>query len=192
MRFLFLLFILISSFQLRAQNPDIVKAFDSVVLNSNNWTEYRVIKKVDLSAYKDKLIANRDSVNNVISSLSTNISNLEQKLNTLEKENNSLKEQLTALENSKDDIEFFSIALPKTTYSVLVWSIIIILLVVLAFVSIKLRNRILVTDEIKENLENTTKEFEDYKHRALEKQQKLGRELIDTKKLLQARNSKKS
>jgi hypothetical protein len=52
--------LLVFCVNLQAQeNSEIVKSFDSLVLNSNNWTEYRVIKKKDLSAYKNKLISSK-------------------------------------------------------------------------------------------------------------------------------------
>jgi outer membrane murein-binding lipoprotein Lpp len=188
-----LLFLLFFSFciSIQAQDAKIVKAFDSLVLNSNNWTQYRVIKKEDLSSYKNELIANSDSLSSVIKTLNERITNLEQNLSATEKENTALKNELGETKNALDEIDVLGIALPKATYSVIVWTIILILVLVLVFVGIKLRNRIIVTDELKENLENTSKEFEEYKHKALEKQQKLGRELIDAQKLAQSRNPKK-
>ncbi len=174
-----------------AQNSGVVKAFDSLVENSNSWTKYRMIKKDELGAYKRLLISKTDSLDNKISNLNDRIKKLESSLEKTENENIALKDEVEGLKNARDEISIAGLSLPKATYSVIVWSIIIVLILILAFVIIKLRNRCIVTQEIKENLENTTKEFEDYKHRAIEKQQKLGRELLDAQKLAQSRNTKK-
>jgi septal ring factor EnvC (AmiA/AmiB activator) len=191
MKYIIFFLFLIFSFNLSAQETEIVKAFDSLVQNSNSWTKYRVIKKDELSTYKNVLIQKTDSLNKSIAKLNSKITDLEASLKTTENENKALKAEVEKLKNAKDEISVVGIALPKSTYSVLVWSIILVLVLVLIFVIIKLRNRNIVTQEVKENLENTTKEFEEYKHRAIEKQQKLGRDLLDAQKLAQSRNTKK-
>lgn len=187
-----IIFFFVFCFNIQAQEDSkIVKSFDSLVLNSNNWQQYRVIKKVDIKTYKDELISISDSLSAKIKALNTDISSLEESLTSSNTENKALKAELSQMKDAKDDMNLIGITLPKSTYIIIVWSIILVLILGLSFVIIKLRNKSIVTQEIKENLENTTKEFEDYKHRAIEKQQKLGRELLDAQKLAQARNQKK-
>lgn len=183
--------LLISGVNIYAQTSEIVRSFDSLVINSNNWQEYRVIKKVDLESFKKELIFKSDSINTIVKNLKENIAGVEKKLDSAQKNNSSLKTELDNLKNANDEIELLGLSMPKSTYSILVWSIIIVLALAFVFMFIKYRNRNIVTQEIKENLENTTKEFEEYKHRAIEKQQKLGRELLDAQKLAQNRNTKK-
>lgn len=183
--------LLISGINIYAQTSEIVKSFDSLVINSNNWQEYRVIKKVDLESFKIELNFKSDSINTILKNLKENIASIEKKLDSAQKNNASLKTELDNLKNANDEIEFIGLSMPKSTYSILVWSIIIILTLAFVLMFIKYRNKNIVTQEIKENLENTTKEFEEYKHRAIEKQQKLGRELLDAQKLAQNRNTKK-
>jgi len=173
------------------QNQDIVKSFDSLVENSNNWTTYRVIKKENLKTFKEELIVIKDSLTTQIKNLENSINNYQKQLNNLDKTNKDLVAELTTFKNAKDEINLLGLKMSKANYQILVWSIIVLLLLILIFLFIKYRNRNIVTQELKENLANTTREFEEYKHRAIEKQQKLGRELLDAQKAVQARNNKK-
>jgi predicted nuclease with TOPRIM domain len=192
MKYTCIVLLLLFSVNLQAQESnEIVKSFDSLVLNSNNWTEYRVIKKRGLSSFKDELISTSNNFDETVKSLNANISNLESTLSSVDNENKALKAELSEMKLAKDEMNLLGITLSKANYTVMVWVIIFILILILAFVTIKLRNRTIVTDEIKENLDNTTKEFEEYKHRAIEKQQKLGRELLDTQKQVQAKSQNK-
>jgi len=191
MKYLFLTFLLVFCFNINAQDSKIVEAFDSLVLNSNSWTKYRVIKKNDLSSYKSELIQNTESLKKTIVDLNSRISNLEETLEITDNENKAFKNEVQTLKTSIDEISVLGISLSKSTYSLMVWSIILVLVLVLTFLILKLRNRTIVTQEVKENLESTTKEFEEYKHRAIEKQQKLGRDLLDAQKLAQSGNTKK-
>lgn len=192
MKYIWIISLLALSLNLSAQeDSSIVQSFDTLVLNSNSWQEFRVIKKEDLSRFKKELMSTSKDLINEINSLKGNIKKLEDSLATVKAENDAVKTELSAMKNAKDEMNLIGLTLPKSTYLILVWSIIGVLMLISIFIFIKYRNRNIVTEEIKENLENTTKEFEDYKHRAIEKQQKLGRELLDTQKLLQARNQKK-
>lgn len=180
-------------FQINAQSQDsisIVKAFDSVVNSSNNYQQYKVIKKVDLSAFKENLANTADSLISKIEILENKIKNSEAKRDDLVKEIQATNTELDALKSAKDEISFVGIKMTKSSYMLMVWIIILVLILVLILLFIKYRNRNIVTQELKENLKNTNKEFEHYKHIAIEKQQKLGRELLDVKKEVQAKNRK--
>jgi len=174
-----------------AQNHEVVKSFDSVVKSSNSWQEFRVIKKVKLSEFKKELISTTDSLDSKIKTLENSIVANKKEISDLVESNKKLDAELTTFKNAKDEIDLLGLKISKSNYQILVWSIIIVLLLILVFIFIKYRNRNIVTQELKENLADTTKEFEEYKHRAIEKQQKLGRELLDAQKVAQARNNKK-
>jgi uncharacterized membrane protein (DUF106 family) len=174
-----------------AQEQQVVRSFDSVVSSSNNWQEFRVIKKVKLNTFRKELISTTDSLNSRIKTLENSIDASKKEIADLDKSNKKLTADLTTFQNAKDEIDVLGLKMSKSNYQIMVWSIILVLLLILAFVFIKYRNRNIVTQELKENLADTTKEFEEYKHRAIEKQQKLGRELLDAQKIAQARNNKK-
>jgi len=188
----FVAFLLFSfCLQIQAQEKsDLVKLFDSVVKSGGNYQDYKVIKKTRLNAFKESLTSVSDSMKSNINSLKSNIENYEKELQQVQAQNKKLNEELEALKTSKDQISLLGINLSKSAYNITVWLIILILILILALVFIKYRNRNIVTLELKENLKNTNREFEEYKHRAIEKQQKLGRELLDAQKKAQTKNRK--
>lgn len=191
MKNILILLICCLSLLTNAQDQQIVKSFDSVVNSSNNWQEFRVIEKVKLNSFRKELISTSDSLNSKIENLGNSIEGYKKEITDLDKINKKLNKELTIFNNAKDEIDLLGLKMSKSNYQVMVWSIILVLLLILGFVFIKYRNRNIVTQELKENLADTTKEFEEYKHRAIEKQQKLGRELLDAQKAAQSRNNKK-
>lgn len=188
-----ILILLIFSFSLltNAQDQKIVKSFDSMVNVRNGWKDYKLIKRTELDTYRKELVSAADSFQSKIETLDNSINQNNKEIGDLKALNNDLNAQLKALKNSKDEMNLLGLKMSKSNYLILVWSIILVLLLALGFIFIKYRNRNIITQELKENLANTTKEFEEYKHRAIEKQQKLGRELLDAQKAAQSRNNKK-
>lgn len=184
---------LIFAFWLQPQaqeQGDIVKSFDSVVNSGGNYQDYKVIKRVKLNTFKENLASTRDSLVSKISALEKKIDEVETKFESLESENKALSDELNNLKTEKDQISLLGIDMSKSTYNFSVWGLILLLLLIIVFLFINYRNRNIVTQELKENLKNTNKEFEEYKHRAIEKQQKLGRELLDAQKKAQTKNRK--
>lgn len=191
MKYIIILFFVCFSLQINGQNQEIIRSFDSVVNSSNNWQEFRVVKKEKLSEFRKELISISDSLNANITTLENSITDYKKEIGDLEELNKNLNKELLAFKNAKNEIDLLGLKISKSNYQITVWSIIVILLLIVVFVFIKYRNRNIVYQELNENLADTTKEFEEYKHRAIEKQQKLGRELLDAQKVAQSRNNKK-
>lgn len=191
MKNILLLLIFSLSLITNAQDQKIVKSFDSMVNARSGWKDFRLIKRTELDSYRKELISASDSLESKIETLDESIANYKKQIDELKKLNEDLNAELTTLKNTKDEINLLGLKMSKSSYLIMVWSIILVLLLVLGFIFVKYRNRNIVTQELKENLANTTKEFEAYKHRAIEKQQKLGRQLLDAQKAAQSRNNKK-
>lgn len=191
MKNILLLLIFSLSLITNAQDQKIVKSFDSMVNARSGWKDFRLIKRTELDSYRKELISASDSLESKIETLDESIANYKKQIDELKKLNEVLNAELTTLKNTKDEINLLGLKMSKSSYLIMVWSIILVLLLVLGFIFVKYRNRNIVTQELKENLADTTKEFEAYKHRAIEKQQKLGRQLLDAQKAAQSRNNKK-
>lgn len=191
MKNILLLLIFSLSLITNAQDQKIVKSFDSMVNARSGWKDFRLIKRTELDSYRKELISASDSLESKIETLDESIASYKKQIDELKKLNEVLNAELTTLKNTKDEINLLGLKMSKSSYLIMVWSIILVLLLVLGFIFVKYRNRNIVTQELKENLADTTKEFEAYKHRAIEKQQKLGRQLLDAQKAAQSRNNKK-
>ena len=153
--------------------------FEFVIQRSNNYQEYKVVKKTWLYAVKaytmDSLKAIRENLNKTmatvdaqakeISDLKSNLTNTQNSLDTTNKE--------------KDSMVFLGMQMSKAGYSMLLWSIIGGLLALLLFFIYKFKNSNAVTRQAKKALAETEEEFEEHRKTALEREQKVRRQLQD-------------
>ena len=73
----------------------------------------------------------------------------------------------------------FGIAMSKSGYNVLMWSIIAGLLAFLLFFIFRFKNSNAITKEAKQKLTEVEEEFEEHRRNALEREQKVRRQLQD-------------
>ncbi len=161
------------------QQNTVDSQFRNLYKNSNNYQEYKVIKK---SAYGLLHTNVLDSVRNFKSQIqrkNTLINSQQSTIDTLEKDNREVNTKLTAAISTSDSIGLFGIQLAKGTYSLILFVIILILIATLAFFIYKFKNSSVITTEAKSNLEEVEVEFNLFRKKSLEREQKLRRELQD-------------
>ena len=178
--------------QIQAQNKtdstanSVVKQFETTISKANNYQDYKVIKKQAIRSLQNEVTNEIDRLETKINNLDQIISKRNETIKSLKAEVSSLKTKNSSLENQQEEMKLFgSISLTKTTYRLVLWSIVAVLLLLLLFFMFRFRRSHIINAEIKANLKNLDQEFQNYKHNALEKQQKLGRQLQDAKNDLQ-------
>jgi len=153
--------------------------FQNLIDKSNSFQDYKVIKKTSLlklqsnvldslKVSKNKVLANVDFLN----SQKQVISNLQAKSTASETVVSNLRSQ-------KDSISLFGIPLEKTFFKTLFFLIVIGLIATLVFFIFKFKQSNIITIESKQALQQSEKEFEIYKEKALEREQKAMRKLQD-------------
>jgi preprotein translocase subunit SecF len=160
-------------------NGTLNEQFDYIMQKSNDFQEYKVVKKDYLLQLKK---SSNDSVQKIQKELvglkkqtashQTVVSQLKDTLKTTQA---NLKE----LQIAQDNVDMFGTTMSKTNYNYLMWGIVSALFFILILVFFQLRSAKSSANESKGNLDKTETDFEDYKHKALEKEQKLGRQLQD-------------
>jgi beta-lactamase regulating signal transducer with metallopeptidase domain len=170
------------SLQIYAQQNKTVDLFDSIISSSNNYKDKKIISQSRLKTFRAEFISHLDSLNADIARLSADISTKNQTIQSLNSENATLKKDLEEARASIDRIDILGLGLTKMQYSITVWGIILLLLAAIGVILVTLRKFRIVNGELKENLHNINQEFDAYKITTLEKQQKMGRELLDLKK----------
>jgi len=173
------------------ENPSAAQELKTVVDKANNFQEFKVIKKVKINSAIRGVFEEYDALTLEISKLKDSIQTQDQQIQSLKSEVSDLNTELTNLQNEKDEILFLGIAFSKSGYNTLVWSIIGVLIVLLLVFIFKFNRSNLLTKEAKQNLKNLDADYENYKRVALEKQQKLGRQLQDEKNKNQKLNKGK-
>ena len=89
------------------------------------------------------------------------------------------QDNLVSTNLEKDSMSLFGIPMSKSGYNSLMWSIIAALFVFLLFFIYKFKNSNTITKRAKQNLAEIEEEFEEHRKIALEREQKVRRQLQD-------------
>jgi len=158
--------------------------FDYVIKKSSGWKNergqaFRVIRNFWLTDLKSHVIDSLKAVHN-------NLVNTQQTVKKQAKEIDDLKSSLSDIQGNldktnteKDSISLFGSQMSKGGYKALMWTIIAGLLALLLFFVFKFKNSNLVTKKAKYALAEIEEEFEEHRKTALEREQKVRRQLQD-------------
>jgi septal ring factor EnvC (AmiA/AmiB activator) len=191
---LFIAFTLLSAIQVYSQTGDsapepsldggtINSQFEYIYQKSGNYRadgkRYEVVRTLNL----DKL---RQNVNDTINAANQKASQLQQVItsqeNTIASLNSKLEEttkNLTAVTEEKDSMSLLGAQVSKATYNVTLWTVILGLFLLLLLFIFKYRQSNVLTQEAKSNLSDLETEYEDHRRRALEREQRISRQLQD-------------
>lgn len=175
-----LLFVSITFSQEKPAESNALKdQFDKIYRTSTSYKEYKVIGKERFQQLKLDVLDSIKSHKDIIRSEETRY--LKEKENTKvlqEKLTKTIAERDNALvkENS---ILLFGMPLPKTSYNLILWSIITLLLIGLLYFIFKFYKSNILTKEAQNNLADVEEEFNMHRKKSLEREQKLRRQLQD-------------
>ncbi len=161
--------------------------FTEMVDGSNSYQDFKVIKKTTLNTVQANIKKRIDGLQEEISTLKGEIATQKTKIGELTQSLGNTEATLTATNEEKDSMNFFGTLMSKSAYSTMMWSIVGILLLGLVFFIYRFKNSNAVTKESRYKLDEVEADFDEYRKMALEKEQKLGRQLQDERnKLLKA------
>jgi septal ring factor EnvC (AmiA/AmiB activator) len=153
--------------------------FEYVIQRSNNYQDYKVVKKVWLQQLKSHVI---DSLNQVKSEVLKSvevIARQNDELSNLKEDLNNTKLKLDNTIAEKDSMQLFGIQISKVGYSTIMWSVIGVLLLLLFLFIYKFNASNSITNTTKKKLIEVEEEFEEHRRVALEREQKVRRQLQD-------------
>ncbi len=90
-----------------------------------------------------------------------------------------VRNDLQVAQEEKDSFSFLGISLQKATYSLMMWGIVLLLAVALAFYVYRYNQSHIVTRDTKKAIEDLQGDFDQHRKKAMEKEQKLKRQLQD-------------
>ena len=140
---------------------------------------YRVVKEVNLNKLRKNVSDSINEFNERAAQLRTTITSHEETIESLNKQLEETTNNLAAVTEEKDNMSFLGFNTSKGTYNAILWTIIGSLLLLLLFFIYKFRNSNILTQEAKQSLSEVEKEYEDHRRRALEREQKISRQLQD-------------
>ena len=153
--------------------------FDRLYRVSTNYKGYKVINKEKFLDLKQQVLDSSKASQNLL----TEKNNLLKALNLDNKKYQDLltltKLTLETTLKKENSISFFGIQLSKFIYNLLLWTLILLLLVLLIYLSFKFQKNNFITKRATQNLKDVEHEYEQHRKKALEREQKLRRTLQD-------------
>ncbi|SEA08520.1 tRNA (guanine-N1)-methyltransferase [Bizionia paragorgiae] len=162
--------------------------FEFVIQRSNNYQDYKVVKKTWLYALKAHTLDSLKAINKNLVNTQNIVDTQSQEIAKLKSSLTNTQESLEETNLEKDSMSLFGLQMSKSGYNTLLWSVIGALLALLLLFIYKFKNSNTVTKEARKALAETEEEFEDHRRVALEREQKVRRQLQD--ELNKHKNSK--
>ena len=181
---LFSFFLQLASAQKKTTPLDSAKLADQfhfLITKTESYENYQVIKR----SYLQKLKSNTlDTIKNIKAQqhdLINKVKDLKAEVSALEIKLKETQEKLDFATKEKDSLKFLGMLITKSNYYVLMTTIILILIAAFLVVFFMFKRSNAITIKTKETLASTQEEFERHRKWALEKEQKLARELLKEK-----------
>ncbi|MDC1465019.1 hypothetical protein N8387_04960 [Polaribacter sp.] len=153
--------------------------FDKLYRVSTNYKGYKVINKEKFLDLKQQVLDSSKASQNLLIEKNNLL-----KASRLDSKKNKDLLTLTKLKletalKKENSISFFGIQLSKFIYNLLLWTLISLLIVLLIYLSFKFQKNNFITKRAAQNLKDVENEYEQYRKKALEREQKLRRTLQD-------------
>ena len=168
-----------TTFFAQDNSNSIENQFISVVDKSNNYQEFKVIKKSKINVLRKNVL---DSIAALESKIVTSQAEIEKQkieIETLTQNLSTTQSNLEASIEMEDGIEVLGMVTKKATYNTILWSIILGLMAILGFLFYKYKNSHSVTKAAKLSLNEIITDFDAHRRKTLENEQLLRRKLQD-------------
>ena len=170
--------------QLSLNSGSIDSQFEYIFKKSGNFKgvngqKYKAVKYTALLTLKAHVL---DSLKTTYAKLNTSeetVENQKQEIESLKGQLQNTQTTLGETEAEKNSMTLFGMQLGKTNYNVLMWSIVAALFALLIFFILKFKGSNSLTRDAKLKLEEVEAEFEEHRRIALEREQKVRRQLQD-------------
>ncbi|WP_439127478.1 hypothetical protein [Polaribacter sp.] len=153
--------------------------FDKIYRTSTSYQTYKVIGKERFLQLKQNVL---DSLAASKKTIKEKNKQLSEKENIIQSTQEVLTKTKTDLDNAlkkENSISLFGMQLSKLTYNLILWTIVLLLLLALAYFIFRFTRSNVLTKKAEGNLTYVEQEFEQHRKKSLEREQKLRRQLQD-------------
>lgn len=169
--------------ELSLDKGSIDSQFEYIYKKSGNYRSegkrYEVVRIISLDRLRKNVT---DSINEQIknaATLKSIIATHESTISSLNKKLEETTNNLTGVTEEKDSMSFLGLSVSKGVYNTILWSIILALSGLMLLFMFRFRRSNILTQEAKSSLSELEEEYEDHRRRALEREQKINRQLQD-------------
>jgi preprotein translocase subunit SecF len=189
MNYLFLYLAVATSFLAQGQNAvqklnSLDHQFKELIEKSNNYKQYKVIEEKQIHILHENTNKRIEKLNEKIATLKNSVTKKDNRIVTLESKLAALNTELTDVNTEKDSLNFLGIQTSKGVYNTIVWSILAMLTFLFIFMSLRFKSSNMTTKAANKQLQTIEEELEAFRHKSIEKEQKLGRQLQDERNKL--------
>jgi len=153
--------------------------FQQLIDRSGAWQNFKMLDRSKLAAFQRSMT---DSINGVRSQLVAEKQKVKEKEATIKELNDKITEIQAALDQTKDQkdsVSFFGALVSKGLYNTIMWGIVLALASLLVLYIYKFSNGNVVTKKSINDLNELQEEYENYRKAAIEREQKVRRQLQD-------------
>ena len=157
--------------------------FEFVYRKSGNYRaegkRYEVVRTLNLDKLRQNVRDTLEAFNKNKAELKATIAGNEASIASLNDKLAQTTANLDQVTEEKDSMRFFGMLVSKGSYNLIMWSMIIILFLMLLLFIYRYRNSNYLTQEAKVRLAELEQEYEDHRRKALEREQRISRQLQD-------------
>lgn len=153
--------------------------FTNLIENSNDYQGYKVVDYNELVNLRTKISQYFTNQNEEIIAQQSTLERQQKEVDSLKTELSKTQQELERVNADKDAITFLGMPFSKRGYMAFMWGLVGLLVLALIFFVYRYKQSHTHTVEARNNLASTEKEFDTYREKALEKEQRLGRQLQD-------------
>ena len=153
--------------------------FQQLIDRSGAWQNFKMLDRGKLAAFQRSMT---DSINGVRSQLVAEKQKVKENEATIKELNDKITEIQAALDQTKDQkdsVSFFGALVSKGLYNTIMWGIVLALASLLVLYIYKFSNGNVVTKKSINDLNELQEEYENYRKAAIEREQKVSRQLKD-------------
>lgn len=152
----------------------IEEQFDVLIKNSFPYDNFKNVRD-NLPRFRKNTLDSLNALQNQIIEQKTTTESQKVTIDSLQVSLASMKEIIS----QRDSISFLGMSIEKGTYNLMVWSIIVILAILLFVFIQRYKSNFQIAKESKNAADEIREEFEQHRKKAMEREQKLKRDLQD-------------
>jgi len=153
--------------------------FDHLNSISNNYQEYKVVKKAHLEKIRQNVTDSLKVFKDDLALLKQDLKDRQADISDLKTQMSALQEQLAAAEEARDSFSIMGFPIHKAAYNTFMWTLVAVLLGAFLFFLFQYSQSYKVISKSRKDLDETREEFDQHRKNTLERERKLKRELVD-------------
>ncbi|WP_375577601.1 hypothetical protein ABWH96_11110 [Marivirga tractuosa] len=175
---IFSIIVFANQFDAKAQDDaNLSEQYQNMIEGSETFEKYKVIPITKVNSFGRIMNDSINTLKESVSSAKSAKQKAEIERDSAKSQMNRLNSELEETQEAVDEMPFLGIPMTKTTYNIVMWSIVVILIAGLVIVYVMFLNSYRTTRQAKKDKDLVDQELEDLRKRSHDKQVKIKREL---------------